>query len=162
MNWGWFLLEESLMKSFKFNVPNRRKVFSRFLYDIYNELFQAYEQKKEKEGLTKKEIAVRLNKDQAAITRWFNGNGNMTLETVSDLMWAMDHRPTFQAIECNEIEENNVSWHQVKCDQYDDMGKITSCFSLDDDEITNTASKNIVPNRKANIKINESQWATLS
>jgi hypothetical protein len=40
--------------------------------------------------VTKKLISERLNRDPAQITRWLNSPGNLTLETLSDLLFAME------------------------------------------------------------------------
>ena len=44
-------------------------------------------------GLTKRTIAVRLNKEPSQITRWLSGPSNLTIETVSDFLLAMDCEP---------------------------------------------------------------------
>ena len=41
------------------------------------------------DGLTKKELAKRLDKEQSQITRWFASPGNWTLDTISDLLFGM-------------------------------------------------------------------------
>lgn len=59
-----------------------------------NKVFQTvvayFAQQAEREGLTKKELAARLQKDPSQITRWFSGPGNWTLDTISDLLLAMN------------------------------------------------------------------------
>ena len=44
----------------------------------------------EEKGITRKEIADKLGKTTGYITRILNGPDNMTLKTISDIMWAMD------------------------------------------------------------------------
>lgn len=48
---------------------------------------------------TKKDIADVLGRDPAQITRWLNAPSNMTLETISDLLFAMDAEPGHMTIE---------------------------------------------------------------
>lgn len=80
------------------NILGRNPVSERELYyfrqRLKNRIFQSaiafFAEKAESQGLTKREVALRLSKDPAQITRWFSGPGNWTLETVSDLLLAMD------------------------------------------------------------------------
>lgn len=41
-------------------------------------------------GITKKDIAERLNKDPALISRWLSQPSNLTLDTISELLVAFD------------------------------------------------------------------------
>lgn len=43
-----------------------------------------------RQGVTRKDIAARLRKDPAQITRWLNAPSNLTLETLSDLLRALN------------------------------------------------------------------------
>lgn len=65
-----------------------------FRQRLKNRLFQSivafFAEKAEKEELTKRDLALSLGKDPAQITRWLSGPGNWTLDTVSDLLLAMD------------------------------------------------------------------------
>lgn len=55
-------------------------------------------------GLTKSELAARLGKDPAQVTRWFSGPGNWTLETVSDLLLAMNAEMSSEVLELHAKE----------------------------------------------------------
>lgn len=65
-----------------------------FRQRLKNRIFQSivafFADKAEKSGLTKKDVASSLGKDPAQITRWLSGPGNWTLDTVSDLLLAID------------------------------------------------------------------------
>ena len=55
----------------------------------YSAVISAFSKMVEKEGLTKREMAIRLGKEPAQLTRWLSGPSNWTLDTVSDLLLAM-------------------------------------------------------------------------
>ena len=59
-----------------------------------NRIFQAvaayFAGQAEHHGINKRNIALRLGKEPSQITRWLSGPGNWTLDTVSDLLLAMD------------------------------------------------------------------------
>lgn len=56
---------------------------------VYSCVVSLFSQLVETKGLTKRELAYRLDKEPAQITRWLSGPGNWTLDTVSDLLLAM-------------------------------------------------------------------------
>jgi hypothetical protein len=72
--------------------PSKRDIFL-YRQRQKNEIFQAvvgyFAAQSEELGLTKKEIAHRLDKDPSQITRWFSEAGNWELDTISDLLIAM-------------------------------------------------------------------------
>jgi hypothetical protein len=41
-------------------------------------------------GITKAELAARIGRDAAQVNRWLGAPGNMTLDTLSDLLFAID------------------------------------------------------------------------
>ena len=74
------------------NKPSKRDIFL-YRQRQKNEIFQAvvgyFAAQSQEFGLTKKEIAHRLDKDPSQITRWFSEAGNWELDTISDLLIAM-------------------------------------------------------------------------
>ncbi len=63
----------------------------RFKNRSFNRLAAFFAQEAEQRGITKRVIADRLGKDPAQITRWLtNGPGNLTMDTLSDLLFAME------------------------------------------------------------------------
>jgi hypothetical protein len=71
----------SLDEIFYFRERNRSR--------IYASVISTFSKCVEEQDLTKREIASKLGKEPAQITRWLSGPGNWTLDTVSDLLLAM-------------------------------------------------------------------------
>lgn len=74
----------------------------RYRNRVFSAVARLFSERAKTEGLSKKELAFRLGKEPAQITRWFSGPSNWTLDTVSDLLLAMgaefDHTAgSFQA-----------------------------------------------------------------
>ena len=77
----------------KTEVKRGRDIFyyrKRFKNRIFARLASFFAEEAEKTGITKKDIARRLEKDPAQISRWLSGPSNLTLETISDLLLALD------------------------------------------------------------------------
>ena len=63
---------------------------------VFTELARFYAEEVERRGITKKDLAAALSKDPAQITRWLSAPSNFELDTLSDILLAldaeMDHR----------------------------------------------------------------------
>ena len=57
---------------------------------VFTELVQFFAQEAERRGITKKDLAAALGKDPAQITRWLSAPANFELDTLSDLLLALD------------------------------------------------------------------------
>jgi hypothetical protein len=57
---------------------------------VFETVWQEFVTQVDLSGLTKKVIADRLGKNPSQITRWFSGPGNWELDTISDLLLAMN------------------------------------------------------------------------
>jgi hypothetical protein len=75
----------------------------------FEEVIAFFARRAEYSGMTKKEIADRLGKDPSQITRWLSGPGNWTLETISDLLVAMDAEMEFSVIAFEDIRRANYA-----------------------------------------------------
>jgi hypothetical protein len=72
---------------------NTRDVYyyrQRFKNRVFSKVAEFFVKEAERTGVTKRDIAIRLNKDPSQITRWLAEPSNLTLETISDLLLAMD------------------------------------------------------------------------
>jgi transcriptional regulator with XRE-family HTH domain len=70
-----------------------RQNFRRLLENLFHELIsEAFEEQREKEDLTQKELAGRIEKDPALISRWLSVPSNLEIDTVADLFLGMKVR----------------------------------------------------------------------
>ncbi len=88
-----------------------------FRQRLKNKIFQsalAYFADLAKErNLTKKEIAKSLSKDPAQITRWFAGPNNWTLDTISDLLLAMDAELKYEIVSLHENSQQTTQFPAI-------------------------------------------------
>jgi hypothetical protein len=72
-------------------MPHRAIVFfrERLKSIIHEQVFRAFRRLEDEGQITKRDIARRLDKDPATVTRLLGAPGNWTLETVSDLLLSM-------------------------------------------------------------------------
>ncbi|MEJ1965144.1 MAG: helix-turn-helix transcriptional regulator [Gammaproteobacteria bacterium] len=81
------------MANTSFTAPSERDIFY-FRTRCRNRFYQAvvayFALQAQEKGLTQAELAKLLGKDAAQINRWLSGPGNWTLDTISDLLLAMN------------------------------------------------------------------------
>lgn len=57
---------------------------------VFSKLVKFFAEEAESNGISKKVLADRLDKDPAQLSRWLSQPSNLTLETISDLLLVMD------------------------------------------------------------------------
>lgn len=89
-------------------VDARSAAFARLASRVLETLDSAVEKRRD-EGVTLSAIAERIGCHKSAVSRVLNGNvRNLTLRTISDILWAADHEPKdFQA---DPIEDICPNW----------------------------------------------------
>lgn len=88
-------------------VDARRAAYARFASRVLECLNDAVD-KRQREGATRAEIAAKLGVHRSRLTRILNGTvPNLTLRTVSDVLWATDFEPRdFEADPLEIINQN--------------------------------------------------------
>lgn len=89
------------------NISNKQRKSPRaFFYarqkyrnKVYQKIISFFAKRAQDDGLTKTDLAEIMGKDRAQITRWMNEPGNWTMDTVCDLLEAMDAEPDFGIID---------------------------------------------------------------
>lgn len=67
-------------------------------HNVYQMIISYFADKHASEGLTQADLAKKLKKEPSQISRWLSGPANMTLDTISDLLLAMDAEVEFRAV----------------------------------------------------------------
>jgi|SRR6185437_13121766 len=81
------------MNNTSFNAPSQRDLVyfrTRCRNRFYQTVVAYFAEQAKENGLTKAELAKLLNKDPGQVNRWLSGPGNWTLDTISDLLLAMN------------------------------------------------------------------------
>ena len=131
--------------SFKINIPGNRRAAARLLADAHEELAEAIKHR-ERVGETRASISRRLGKNRSWLSRLLNGRSNMTIQTLAEVAWALDHHVTL-AMTPNE----NIS------DNFSETGEGAAGFhKIDSDKLTIKSTKSLPV--EARIKNNHDTW----
>jgi plasmid maintenance system antidote protein VapI len=79
------------MNSFEFDVSEKEIAGAEHVSRVGRLLVAAFVRKCRNEGITKKALADRLGVDKSVISRMLSGHANLTLKSVGELVWALDH-----------------------------------------------------------------------
>lgn len=73
--------------SYQIQLDARSRVAGRFIGTTYDELRAAFK----RSGKTQQQVADLLGVDKAVIHHRLNGTENLTLRTLAEMAWAIDH-----------------------------------------------------------------------
>jgi hypothetical protein len=76
---------------------------------VFTELASFFATEAAQNHLTKREIANRLQCDPSLVTRWLSAPGNVTLETISDLLLALDAEMDVKAVRFKDRTKPNYA-----------------------------------------------------
>lgn len=83
--------------SYRIKISPRARKTSRYVSAIVREVQRAFAYKQHQVGLTQQALAKKLGVDRSVVNRRLLGKDNMTMTTLAELAWALDHdlRVTF-------------------------------------------------------------------
>lgn len=104
--------------SYKARVNARDLKYAGFASKVLRELKRAYRSEEKRVGLRKKDVAEKLGVNPALITRWLNGTTeNITLKTISDIAWALDHDIDFTMSSVHEALPAGSNYTLISTDR---------------------------------------------
>jgi len=77
---------------------------------LHEIVFEEFVRQEKAFGLTRRALAARIGKKAEQITRWLGAPGNWTLDTVSDLLLAMNAEPTFAVAHFDQMQSTQPQW----------------------------------------------------
>jgi DNA-binding phage protein len=85
----------------------------RYRNRLHAEILKLFNKVSKERGLTRADLARRLNKRPEQITRWLSAPGNCTQDTVSELMLAMGYEPSVGSTKLGETSDRSNYFHPV-------------------------------------------------
>ena len=99
----------------KKKIPSKDIFFfrQRFKNKIFQSVLSYFADLAKEKNLAKKDIANLLDKDPSQITRWFSGPNNWTLDTISDLLLAMDAELKHEIVPLHESRQQKMDVRNI-------------------------------------------------
>ena len=99
----------------KKKIPSKDIFFfrQRFKNKIFQSVLSYFADLAKEKNLAKKDVANLLDKDPSQITRWFSGPNNWTLDTISDLLLAMDAELKHEIVPLHENRQQRTDFKNI-------------------------------------------------
>jgi hypothetical protein len=112
------------LQSFRTQLDARRRVFVLLAGEIERQLREAYDRKYRAGEATQSSLAAKLGINRSAVHHRLMGRTNMTIETIADMVWALDH-----AIKVNIYDPAAKPGANYTVGTPQDVGPINPLFS---------------------------------
>ena len=123
----------ALLKDIKYDSEDMKFYLQeKLILEVTNRIAEMMQEK----NVSKSALAGKLGRTKGYITQLLNGNANMTLRTISDVMWALDSTLKVQA------EPANIDYGVYNEEQYD-TSEIEEHYSTPIINIRPSSSPNI-------------------
>lgn len=96
------------MQSFRTKIDARRQTFLVLVGEIERQLREAYDRKFRAQKATQSSLADKLGINRSAVNRRLSGRTNMTLETLADMVWALDQSISVKIYDPAELQGLNT------------------------------------------------------
>lgn len=115
------------MNSFELKIDPRESQYARLAGQVLRTIRSAVD-RRVNEGVSQNEIARRISMDKGSLSRVLNGRiSNLTLRTISDILWATEHDPVeFSADAIEDISPNYCPVHMRAADRAVVLGSAPS------------------------------------
>ena len=105
--WAKRLSEETSLQSFRTKIDARRQAFLLLIGEIERQLREAYDRKFRAGAATQSSLANKLGINRSAVNRRLTGRVNMTVETLADMVWALDQSINVRIFDPSELRGLN-------------------------------------------------------
>ena len=93
--------------SYQLKVSPKKMAGAHLISKVAKSLRKIYVKKQKGTRLTQQEIARRLDVDRATINRRLLGKENMTLRTIAEMAWAMEHEVDVSFVDVVDLRVTN-------------------------------------------------------